>query len=235
MSAMYGKAKKKRTSSKQLGAPVKRRALYNYVAKVPRSVLATPFYGRKKVVHKYAAVNVPINGGIAGAAAVYVFRVNSLFDPDFTGGGHQPLGFDQMSAMYNRYTVTNCQIRVVFSNPSTNDFRVISGIALCKDTTLRTRDEYMESHSSWDVLPSGSVSGSTVTCYLNVDVAKFFGLSNIVDERDFSGTASANPINMAYYHVFAADSGGGDPGAIQATVELAFTTIWKEPKDLTGS
>ena len=28
----------------------------------------------------------------------YVFSMNSIFDPDFTGVGHQPLGHDQWSA-----------------------------------------------------------------------------------------------------------------------------------------
>lgn len=232
---VYGKATKKRTSSKQPGAPKKKKPLYNLVAKVPKTALTTPFYGRKTVVHKYAQANVTINGGIAGVAAAHVFRANSMFDPDFTGGGNQPLGFDQMAAMYNRFTVTHAQIRVVFSNPSTNDYRLITGIALSRDTALKTRTEYMETHSSWDILPSGSINGGTVTCMLNVDVAKFFGLKDIIDERDFSGTSTANPQHNCYFHVFAADSGGSDPGAIQSTVEIAYTAVWKEPISLSGS
>lgn len=33
------------------------------------------------------------------------WRLNSLFDPDATGTGGQPTGFDQLSALYNRYRV----------------------------------------------------------------------------------------------------------------------------------
>lgn len=32
-------------------------------------------------------------------------RLNSLFDPNLTGVGHQPYGFDQLAAIYNRYRV----------------------------------------------------------------------------------------------------------------------------------
>ncbi len=41
-------------------------------------------------------------------------RLNSLYDPDLSGVGSQPVGFDQWSAFYNRYRVisTNVQIRV---------------------------------------------------------------------------------------------------------------------------
>jgi len=37
--------------------------------------------------------------------AVYVYRINSVFDPDFMGVGGQPGGFDQLKALYGRYRV----------------------------------------------------------------------------------------------------------------------------------
>lgn len=42
----------------------------------------------------------------------YVFRGNSLFDPNYTGGGHQPLYFDQYAAIYGKYRVMGCSIRI---------------------------------------------------------------------------------------------------------------------------
>lgn len=35
----------------------------------------------------------------------YKFNLNSLYDPDYTGVGHQPYGRDQLAALYNRYRV----------------------------------------------------------------------------------------------------------------------------------
>jgi len=35
----------------------------------------------------------------------YAFRASSCFDPDFTGAGHQPRGFDQWKLLYNMYIV----------------------------------------------------------------------------------------------------------------------------------
>ncbi len=46
--------------------------------------------------------------------------MNSLFDPDRTGGGHQPMYFDQLCpTVYNRYRVTACAYKVVISNCNT--------------------------------------------------------------------------------------------------------------------
>jgi len=39
----------------------------------------------------------------------YVFNLNSVFDPNRTGVGHQPYGFDQLAALYNRYRVISCK------------------------------------------------------------------------------------------------------------------------------
>lgn len=40
-----------------------------------------------------------------GTTIDQVFNLNSIFDPDRTGGGHQPLGRDQWVTFYNRYRV----------------------------------------------------------------------------------------------------------------------------------
>lgn len=53
-----------------------------------------------------------------GAATdFYTFNLNSTFDPDRTGVGHQPLGRDQFAGvLYNRYRVHSVSIQVSFSN-----------------------------------------------------------------------------------------------------------------------
>lgn len=44
-----------------------------------------------------------------------VFRLNSLYDPDETSTGHQPYGFDQLSALFNRYRVYKFSWHVNFA------------------------------------------------------------------------------------------------------------------------
>lgn len=53
-----------------------------------------------------------------GFVANHIFRGNSCFDPDFTSGGGQPVGFDQYAAMYNDYEVTGSSIRIKLINNS---------------------------------------------------------------------------------------------------------------------
>lgn len=44
-----------------------------------------------------------------------IFRMNSVFDPDYTGTGHQPLYFDQLAAVYGRYAVLGTKITATFT------------------------------------------------------------------------------------------------------------------------
>lgn len=41
----------------------------------------------------------------SSATQQQVFNLNSLFDPNRTGVGHQPYGYDQLATLYNRYRV----------------------------------------------------------------------------------------------------------------------------------
>lgn len=46
----------------------------------------------------------------SGAVTANVFNANSLFDPNRTGTGHQPMGFDQLAVLYSRYRVFGSKI-----------------------------------------------------------------------------------------------------------------------------
>lgn len=56
----------------------------------------------------------------SGGSNVWFFSANSLFDPDVTGTGHQPMYFDNYSAIYNRYKVNWAQITVTVINHKVN-------------------------------------------------------------------------------------------------------------------
>lgn len=68
---------------------------------------------------KYATNTTMITG--AGVSA-HLFRPASIYDPDFTGVGHQPLGHDQLATLYNQYRVYGMKYKITFHNPNTGNF-----------------------------------------------------------------------------------------------------------------
>lgn len=59
-----------------------------------------------------------------GVATSHTYRANSIWDPDYTGGGRTCDGWPAMNTLYGRYIVTGCKIQVSFNNPEIDGIRV---------------------------------------------------------------------------------------------------------------
>lgn len=55
-----------------------------------------------------------------GSSNVQVFRTNSIYDPDYTGTGHQPLMRDLWASQYDYYTVLACDYEITLYNGGTD-------------------------------------------------------------------------------------------------------------------
>lgn len=49
---------------------------------------------------------------VSGSLIQYRYRVNSIYDPNMTGVGHQPYGHDTLLGMYRQYRVWSCRYTV---------------------------------------------------------------------------------------------------------------------------
>lgn len=93
-----GKRTKKRRTNGIRVMPVGRGVL------VPASTIPRQQTRKLVYVDKFSR-----NAGSA-AAVSYYFSANSLFDPDRTGIGHQPMGFDQLMDLYDHFTVIGAKL-----------------------------------------------------------------------------------------------------------------------------
>lgn len=57
----------------------------------------------------------------------YSYSINGMNDPNLTGGGHQPMGFDQFAALYNNYYVTGMKIKLEGVCVSAGGFQISLG------------------------------------------------------------------------------------------------------------
>lgn len=60
---------------------------------------------------------ISADGNTGVASTFYTYRLNSPFDPRAELGGGQPIQWDQVNPMYERYQVWGAKFTVTFSNP----------------------------------------------------------------------------------------------------------------------
>lgn len=81
---------------------------------VPRNI--PHLYNNNYTVRLTYADTFNITLSNAGGGAPWAFRTNSIYDPDYTGAGHQPLMRDLWASQYDYYTVLACHYHLEFYN-----------------------------------------------------------------------------------------------------------------------
>lgn len=160
------------------------------------------------------ALGYVTSGVHSGAVAVdYVWNPNGLFDPDFTAAGHQPLGYDQWTAMYNRYLVHNCHVRVTIVHLNATQGACIVGItaingqqAALNATQMTQAVEGMR--CKWSIVgPNGNSARPTILT-MKIPLARMAGATReryLADDR-YQALVSANPSELIGLHLFAYDA-----------------------------
>lgn len=205
------------------------------VAKSQNTKLATPLLPLSKVAKLpyYDQNNFTTGIVLAGG---YVFTANGLYDPNITGVGHQPMGFDQMMLFYEHYTVTASKITVNFYNNDVDD-AVIVGVLVAPDATVETvfsklnENGMLKKH--W-LTPSG---GTDPKCSITLaaNISKINGKKDVKSEDDFRGDVAANPAEQSFFHLFAYNQTTTNTVNVVFEVMIEYTAIFTEPRKMTQS
>lgn len=160
----------------------------------------------------------------------HVFSANDLYDPDVTGTGHQPRGFDQFMGMFDHFNVIGSKITVRFINSDS----IVQGVCC----TVRLRDDstptanittIREDPGITQTILGHSASGRNMGVLKKGFSAKrFFGKSLAADNQQ--GSATSGPLEQAYYHINTSASASGNIDAVECYVTIDYTVIFSEPK-----
>lgn len=208
----------------------------------PRSIPNQPFPPAfQTTLTYYETVSSP--SSLAGAASVYLFRANSCYDPNYTGTGHQPLGFDQWMAFYNHYTVIASDIEARFGvNTETVAVggETLVGVALLASNTALTDPvrlaEAPQSHIR--LLTAGAPQLPTAgQVRHHFDGSQFFNVpyGTMLGTTAYSGDDSSNPSEDAYFQLFSGLTSLASNVARPVTVMIRYKVVFTEVKLLTTS
>jgi len=196
---------------------------------------SSPLPKRFKMTMKYVDESMYLDPGAGGVPVTKVYSWNGLFDPDISGGGHQPLGYDQFISMYDHYTVIGARARITATNTDTGT--PVSIIASTRDnaTPITNVGQIIENGMSrWTNLGVLTSGNSTKTLTLNFSARKFFS-KNPLDEADLSGSQSLQPAEQAYLHITVHPLNNVDTSSTYFTVEIEYIVVLTEPKLLAQS
>jgi len=168
------------------------------------------------------------------ALGTYTFSANGLYDVDISGTGHQPLGFDQLMAMYNRYTVIVSDITCKFNSDDTQT-STSYWFCLRKITSNETPTSFAEAVET----PSSNWGGYNVASGPLILKQKFnrrLDHPGVTYSDDFEfGTGAQNPTNATFYQIVGQGSGSSNPGIVQMYCEIKYKVIFHDPKVLSLS
>lgn len=147
--------------------------------------------------------NRSLSGGGLAIVQDYVYRGNSAFDPNFTGVGAQPLGFDQWSAFYKRYRVIASRIDVHFGADAAVNF--VSGVVPLTSSAGLTIAEQLTEAAFAKTKALGNDTGlnaNTISSYMPTATIRGMPVDGVRYAQDLSSLTSTNPVQEWFWHVF---------------------------------
>lgn len=194
----------------------------------------SPFPSRFYTKMRYVCTKT-FNAGIVTAINTQ-FQCNGIYDPDITGTGHQPLGYDQiMGVIYNHAYVYKSHIVVDYmsgDNTAATCGSVV-GINISDNTSpVLTLDTVLEQpHTTYKTMGLCYGNKAITRCSKWWTWKAFNGGNYFSDEN--KGLVGSNPTEAQYYNLFVQTPGGNqDPAACQAIVTITYYVCFAEPKQL---
>jgi hypothetical protein len=162
-----------------------------------------------------------------------IYRGNGPYDPDSTGIGVQPLGFDELSALYSYHRVISSSVDVSYSNLSAANC-IVCVIPTIATTTFASREAAMcMPYSKWMIASQlNGVSKSRVQH--SMETHAILGLPRNVVQMDSSlwGDDSSVPNQQWFWFIF---SGSTDQSTAQVgtlTTEVRYRVTFFRRKTL---
>ncbi len=195
-----------------------------------------PIFPVRKRAYLTYHTNASVFTGSTGTCGTYVFAANGLYDPDITGTGHQPMGFDQMMLFYYHYTVLYSKITVKYRNNSTTVPSYVSISRNGSSTAITDPDQLVESGNiEYCICNSRPDFDCIRQLSLDMDIAKFAGVDDLLDDEQYRGDSGSNPPDVEYFHLSFWDPSAATTFTTNADVVIEFDVMFTEPRKATVS
>lgn len=163
----------------------------------------------------------------------YSFNMNSLFDPNRTGIGHQPYGYDTLATLYNRYRVVSCGWRIQLAGDASSAF-VLTSLPANEIVTSTSISEMRENPRCKYI--QQNPGSAALTLHGKCSLPSLMGRtkSQYMSDDRYSANVGVSPAELAILNLQTANTADGIVGT-KLQVLLEFTVEWFDIKNLAQS
>lgn len=208
----------------------------------PRTMLRTVLPDEFRATLKYCSHKAYACSSTGLVGSTNTYACNGLFDPDLTGVGHQPYGYDQLTPFYGIYTVTRIRavVTVTASDDSSNylawSWRAYNSPTILAGASLEFCSEFDE----FNFAILGASSSGVPYQQFNlpaIDLPKLEGLttSAYLGNPNYRAPTTSNPAATPFFTIGLGNTNGGNAKTAQITVELFYDCIFQSHKSVAPS
>lgn len=182
----------------------------------------TRWAGRLKYVDRFR------QSSVLGTYNEFLFNMNSLFDPDRSGVGHQPLGFDQLAVVYQRYRVLKCIFKITPMITATNTNMSIVAFTSNNTAALTSVSQALEAGYSIISYSNGSSKYSPLSGVSVLNNLTGNSLSAYRSDDSYQSLVSSSPTELLILHI-GIECTGGVTTDIDYYLQLEFDCEFWDP------
>ena len=175
----------------------------------------------KNVILKWGR-NFTLGDGVASAQTKQ-FRLNSIWDPDFTGTGTNPAYYHAYAEMYQKYTVFEAVAKIQYVNNGSVPINVASYVLADQATPVTDPEEVAQIPSAKVTTLSETGTGQLSDHWHNVNLPKVSGYENAPTDQ-LSARIDANPVAPIFLNVQASSLTGNtlNSNSIYAQITIFY-------------
>lgn len=168
---------------------------------------------------RYVEVGSKTGGGLTMNQAIY--SGNSLFSPQVSSGygtSHQPIGFDQWTALYRNYFVKASAIKVSFCASATAAMAVVP----CQSTSVPSSiPGALEAARAKSLITTVANGRTNIKHYMTT--ASLYGLKNLNnDDSNYTAIFNADPSQNWYWTINYQDPAMSTNLVMNVRVEITY-------------
>ncbi len=175
---------------------------------------------------KSGSVSTSVTPFTTGAAEG-IFRLNSCFDPDASGGGTQPYQWDQVTPLYNKYKVFSVTIKLTWLSNVTDEIMIGCSIilpsvdAFSLVTKVASNIDEKRGGDTRRLAPNGEMRFEV---FSRIRIKDLEGAGGEFNSDQYSAATNTDPVRQPLLKIAAASMTSTAAVALHFNLEITYRT-----------